>query len=84
MFCPQGPHLVEDDFGMMMVAALLNHSLNAGVNETTVQFNTIRKTRSVLSNHKRTAVEEIMHAALAGYNKDDDEIHQHLYVHLMV
>jgi hypothetical protein len=44
MFRPQGPHPVEDTFGMMTAVVLLDHSLNAGINAATVQFNTIRKT----------------------------------------
>jgi hypothetical protein len=36
MFQPQGPHPVEDTFGMKMVVALLDNSLNARVNEMTV------------------------------------------------
>jgi hypothetical protein len=43
MFRPQGPRPVEDTFGMKTAVALLDHSLNAGVNELTVQFNTISK-----------------------------------------
>jgi hypothetical protein len=34
---------VDDKFGMMIVVALLDYSLNTGVNEATVQFNTIQK-----------------------------------------
>jgi hypothetical protein len=42
LFQPQGPYM-DETFGAMTVVALLGNSLNAGVNETTVQFNTIRK-----------------------------------------
>jgi hypothetical protein len=69
MFRPQGPHPVEDTFGMMTAVVLLNHSLNAGINAATVQFNTIRKTRSAMSNYERTTAPEMRHAALAGYKK---------------
>jgi hypothetical protein len=31
MFRPQGPHPVEDIFGMMTAVVLLDHSLNAGI-----------------------------------------------------
>jgi hypothetical protein len=54
MFRPQGPHPVEDTFGMMTAVVLLDHSLNAGINAATVQFNTIRKTWSSMSNYERT------------------------------
>jgi hypothetical protein len=35
MFRPQGPHPVEDTFGMMTSVVLLDHSLNAGINAAT-------------------------------------------------
>jgi hypothetical protein len=70
MFRPQGPHpAVYDTFGMMTAAALIECSLNAGVNEATTLFNTIRKTRSALSNYERTTAEENRQAALVGYKK---------------
>jgi hypothetical protein len=50
LFRPQGPHPVEDTFGMMTAVVLLDHSLNAGINAATVQFNTVWKTRSAISN----------------------------------
>jgi hypothetical protein len=40
MFQPQGSHPVGDVFGMKMEVSLLDHYLNAGLNEFTVQFNT--------------------------------------------
>jgi hypothetical protein len=69
MFRPHGPHPVEDTLGMMTAVVLLDHSLSAGNNAAPVQFNTVRKTRSAMSNYERTAAPEMMHAALAGYNK---------------
>jgi hypothetical protein len=54
MFRPQGPHPVEDIFGMMTAVVLLDHSLNLEINATTVMSNTIRKTQSVMSNYERT------------------------------
>jgi hypothetical protein len=68
VFRPQGPHPVEDTFGMMMDVALLGHSLNDGTNEDHMQFNTISKTRSAISNLKRTADYELAQSSLAGYN----------------
>jgi hypothetical protein len=38
MFHPQGPHPLEDIFGMMTAVVLLDHSLNAGINAATVPF----------------------------------------------
>jgi hypothetical protein len=71
MFRPQVPHPVEDTFVMMTAVVLLDHSLNAGINAATVQFNTIHKTRSAMSNYKRTTAPEMRHAALAGYKKGE-------------
>jgi hypothetical protein len=71
MFRPQGPHSVEDTFRIMSALVLLDHSLNAGINAATVQFNIIRKTRSSMSNYERTTAPEIRHAALAGYKRGD-------------
>jgi hypothetical protein len=71
MFRPQGPHPVEDMFGMMTAVVLLDHSLNAGINVATVHFNTVRKTRSAVSNYERTNTPEIRHADLAGYKKGE-------------
>jgi hypothetical protein len=71
MFRPQGPHPVEDTFGMMTAVVLLDHSLNVGINAATVQFNTVRKTRSAMSNYERTTAPETRHADLAGYKKGE-------------
>jgi hypothetical protein len=62
---------VEDTFGMMTAVVLLDHSLNTGINAATVQFNTICKTRSAMSNYERTTAPEMRHAALAGYKKGE-------------
>jgi RNAse (barnase) inhibitor barstar len=53
MFRPQGPHPVEDKFGMMTAVVLLDHSY-AGFNAATVQFSTIHKTQLAVSNYERT------------------------------
>jgi hypothetical protein len=50
MFIPQGPHPVEDTFGMMNAVVLLDHSFKAGINAPTVQLNTIHKTQSAMTN----------------------------------
>jgi hypothetical protein len=71
MFRPQGPHPVEDTFGMMTSVVLLDHSLNARINAATVQFNPIRKTRFAMSNYERTTAPEMRHAALVGYQKGE-------------
>jgi hypothetical protein len=38
-----GPWQVEEKFGMGAFIVLLKHSLDPGVIETTVQYNTVRK-----------------------------------------
>lgn len=50
MFPPMGPFPVEDTFGMGPAIVMLDLSLRPGVNDKTVQFNTIRKFRSSFSN----------------------------------
>jgi hypothetical protein len=57
-----------DMFGMIAVV-LLDHSLNAGTNAAILQFNTICKNHSDMSNYERTTEPEMRHAALAGYKK---------------
>jgi hypothetical protein len=71
MFRPQGPHPVEDTSGMMTAVVLLDHSLNAGINAAMVQFNTVRKISSAMSNYERTTAPEMTHADLAGYKKGE-------------
>jgi hypothetical protein len=71
MLWPQGPHPVEDTFGMMTAVVLLDHSLNAGLNAAMVQLNTIQKTRSSMSNYESTTAPQMRHAALEGYNKGE-------------
>jgi hypothetical protein len=65
-FPPQGPHPLEDTFGMYGACVMLEHSLNAGINETNVQFGTIRKTRSALTNYSNTCVAELTESVLVG------------------
>jgi hypothetical protein len=71
IFRPQGHHPVEDTCGMMTAVVLLDHSLNAGINAAKVQFNTICKTRSAMSNYERTSAPEMRHVALVGYKKGE-------------
>ena len=65
-FPPQGPHPLEDTFGMFAACVMLEHSLNPGMNEATVQFGTIRKTRSALSNYSHTTVGHLTNPVLVG------------------
>jgi len=65
-FPPQGPHPLEDTFGMFGACVMLEHSLNPGINETNVQFGTIRKTRSALTNYSNTTVAELRESVLVG------------------
>jgi hypothetical protein len=45
-----GPWPVEDKFGMGAAIVLLKHSLDPGVTETTVHYNTVRKMKSAFVN----------------------------------
>jgi hypothetical protein len=71
MLLPQGPHPVEDTFVMMTTVVLLDHSLNAGINASMVQFNTIHKIQYAISNYERTTAPYIRHATLAGHKKGE-------------
>lgn len=50
MFPAMGPFPVEDVFGMGAAIVMLDLSLRPGINDKTVQFNTVRKFRSAFSN----------------------------------
>jgi hypothetical protein len=65
-FPPQGPHPLEDNFGMFASCVMLEHSLNPGITAATVQFGTIRKTRSALSNYSATTRSELTESVLVG------------------
>jgi hypothetical protein len=71
VFKAQGPHPLEDSFGMLKACVLLDHSLNQGRNEANVQFETIRKTRSAVSNYDRMTREELELHCLAGYRRGE-------------
>jgi hypothetical protein len=73
VFTPQGPHPLEVSFGMLKACVFLDHSLNQGTNEADVQFETIRKTRSTVSNYDRTTHEELELHFLAGYKRGERE-----------
>jgi hypothetical protein len=68
-FPPQGPHPLDDTFGMFAACVMLEHSLNPGINEANVQFGTIRKTRSALTNYSNTTVAELLESVLVGGQK---------------
>jgi hypothetical protein len=71
VFKAQGPHPLEDSFGMLKSCMLLDNSLNQGRNETNVQFETIRKTRSAVSNYDCTTREDLELHCLAGYKRGE-------------
>lgn len=53
---PMGPWPLEDVQGMMTAMVMLRRSLDPGRNERLVQFDTVRKTRSVVTNlHQASA-----------------------------
>jgi hypothetical protein len=68
-FSPQGPHPLSDSFGMFAACVMLEHSLSPGINESNVQFGTIRRTRSALSNYDATTATELDEPILIGGNK---------------
>jgi hypothetical protein len=70
-FRPQGPHLLEDTFRMTYTVVILDHSLNAGINATILQFNTIHKNRLAMSNYETTTAPEMWHAELDGYKRGE-------------
>jgi hypothetical protein len=45
-----GPFSLEDKFGMGVAMTMLLRSLDAGKNETTIQYSTMRRLRSAYSN----------------------------------
>jgi hypothetical protein len=60
-FPPQGPHPLEDNFGVFASCVMLEQ-----MTATAVQFGTIRKTRSALSNHGATIRAELTESVLVG------------------
>jgi hypothetical protein len=56
---------------MLKTCVLLDHSLNQGRNEANIQFETIRKTISDVSNYDRTTREELELHCLAGYKRGE-------------
>jgi hypothetical protein len=69
VFKAQGPHPLEDSFGMLKVCVLLDQSLNQGRNEANIQFETIRKMRSAMSNYDCRTREDMELHCLAGYKR---------------
>jgi hypothetical protein len=61
-----GPCPVEDDFGMGDAIVLLKHSLDPGVTETTVQYNTVRKIKSAFVNLYHASVDNQGSAIVRG------------------
>jgi hypothetical protein len=56
---------------MLKACVLLDRSLNQGRNEANVQFETICKTRSTVSNYDSTTREELKLHCLAGYKRGE-------------
>ena len=48
---PRGPYPEADEFGMQLACGMLLRSLSAGKNAATIQFDTMRKLRSHVSNY---------------------------------
>jgi hypothetical protein len=64
LFPSQGPHPVEDNFGMMIAVVMIEQSLRSGKRSANIQWNTIRKTRSAFSNYHHTTAPSCQLAAL--------------------
>jgi hypothetical protein len=54
VFPPQGPHPVNDSFGMLTACTMIEQSLRKGKYSGNIQWNSIRKTRSAFSNYYNT------------------------------
>ena len=63
---PRGPFPIKDSFGMRPAVALLMRSLDRGRNTQTIQYHTMRKMRSHLSNFAHTCPEGISARFVAG------------------
>jgi hypothetical protein len=61
-----GPWPMEDKFGMGVALILLNHSLDPGVTEMTVQYNNVRNMKSALVNLYHVSVENKGHDTVGG------------------
>jgi hypothetical protein len=64
LFPPQGPHPVEDTFGMMIAVVMVEQSMRLGKRSANIQWNTVRKTRSAVSNYHHTTAQSCQLAAL--------------------
>jgi hypothetical protein len=70
---PQGPHHLEDSFGMLKACVLLDHSLSQGINKVNVQLETIHKICSTVSNYDHTTCGELELQCLAGYKRSESQ-----------
>jgi hypothetical protein len=52
-----GPWKLEDDFGAGAVVIMVKHSMDPGVTESTVQFETVRKMKSAFVNLYQATVD---------------------------
>jgi hypothetical protein len=57
VYPPRGPYLESDEFGMKLACGMLMRSLSAGKNAATVQFVTMRKLRSHMSNYVHASMD---------------------------
>jgi hypothetical protein len=64
LFPPQGPHPVEDTFGMLPAIVMLEEPLKPGKQTQNLQWGTLRKIRSVFSNYYHTTVSALQLLAL--------------------
>lgn len=64
--CQRGPLPVRDDWGMLAACSMLRRSLRRGRNSTTVQFATIRRTRTAVTNYCQMTIGAIGASTVAG------------------
>jgi hypothetical protein len=60
------PWKLVDEFGAAAATIMVNHSLDPGVTETTVQFETVRKMKSAFVNLYQASVENESSAVIGG------------------
>ena len=69
MFRPMGPYPIEDTFGMGPAIVMLQLSLNAGLNDKHVQYNTVRKFRSSYANVYNASISALSGTTMVGGTK---------------
>jgi hypothetical protein len=61
-----GPWKLEDEFGAGAAAIMVRHSMDPGITEDTVHYETVRKMKSVFANLYQASVENARKAVIGG------------------